>query len=445
MNDVLRRAGELTPARTGPSTPALRRRARKRSCAGSTARGRRCGDSRTSRSTLHRPSDWRVQPTSKSRPTRSPSCWSSAQAGAGATMLDAEPTALRRHTTATRSRCCRCGWRPIGGAEEAAGPGLPRRRPHVTHFDRRLDPGGGRSRRRPTGRTPGEQAWQRLLDRLRPARAAWAARASTPRRRADRRSAAPTAAAPDARWTMPISAGASSASSTATVVVDKPGRPIPDPLPLGLLRDEESPGRARRLVRRRRCVAGMAIDLDLPAGGSPRRAASSSGCARSPPRAGATGCATSCSATRSAAASASSPRARRPTTPPSSPVRLVLGAAIPAARATDPGGRAAAGGRAAGARRSACRTPGFLRRLLGRRRTPRRPSSRRSPCSPGRRWGRGSPRRRDPLGPRTTRPTADRLDPAVAGRPRPPRRHTSAAAGRCRRSGSATSPTACCP
>jgi hypothetical protein len=88
-------------------------------------------------------------------------------------------------------------------------------------------------------RSPGPEAWQLVLSRLRPDRAAWAVRANRPGApppvvragNGDGGISGRTVAMPQ-RWRfLGLVAG--------EVVVDKLGRPIPDPLPLSLLREED--------------------------------------------------------------------------------------------------------------------------------------------------------------------------------------------------------------
>jgi hypothetical protein len=87
-------------------------------------------------------------------------------------------------------------------------------------------------------RTPGPDAWQQVLVRLRPARAAWAVRASRPGasppvvRALDPAERRVTTVAMPKRWRFV-------GLNDGEVVVDKLGRLVPDPLPAGLLREED--------------------------------------------------------------------------------------------------------------------------------------------------------------------------------------------------------------
>lgn len=111
-------------------------------------------------------------------------------------------------------------------------------------------------------RSPGPSAWQHVQDLLRPARAAWAVRACRP-------GAAPPVVRPagDAprprtvpmprRWRFVGLLG-------GEVVVDKMGRrPVPDPLPIGLLRAEEEGWETDWFEALK---AGMAEELTFPEG-----------------------------------------------------------------------------------------------------------------------------------------------------------------------------------
>ncbi|GGW96281.1 hypothetical protein GCM10010297_17700 [Streptomyces malachitofuscus] len=107
---------------------------------------------------------------------------------------------------------------------------------------------------------PGPQAWQQVLTQLRPARASWAVRASRP-------GAPPPAVRPDEpgqhrpqtvampkRWRF-------LGLLDGEVVVDKLGRPVPDPLPIGLLRAEEEGWETDWFEA---VKAGMGIELIFP-------------------------------------------------------------------------------------------------------------------------------------------------------------------------------------
>ncbi|MET0765450.1 MAG: hypothetical protein ABWY29_11330 [Blastococcus sp.] len=107
---------------------------------------------------------------------------------------------------------------------------------------------------------PGPEARQRLAERIRPARAAWTLRATRPGApppvvRPDAADRAATTLALPARWRfVGIVDGA--------IVVDRLGRPVPDPLPLDLLRSED--GWAVDWFQALK--SGMAIELNLPDG-----------------------------------------------------------------------------------------------------------------------------------------------------------------------------------
>ncbi|GAA3102835.1 hypothetical protein GCM10010520_54970 [Rhizobium viscosum] len=109
-------------------------------------------------------------------------------------------------------------------------------------------------------RAPGPEAWRELLKRLRPARAAWAVRACRPGSppptvrsdgEGDRR--VRTLAMPK-KWRFIGLLG-------GEVVVDKLGRTVPDPLPVGLLRSDEEEGWETDWFAALR--AGMAVELTL--------------------------------------------------------------------------------------------------------------------------------------------------------------------------------------
>ena len=111
-----------------------------------------------------------------------------------------------------------------------------------------------------------DKAWQRLLDGIGPRRAAWVAHAtregSTPTvRPADKRRQPRASTLPTAWRFLGISDG--------RTVVQKVGRPIPTPLPLGLLEPDagEDGGHAAWLVDFEAAVqVGMATTLSLPEG-----------------------------------------------------------------------------------------------------------------------------------------------------------------------------------
>jgi hypothetical protein len=118
-------------------------------------------------------------------------------------------------------------------------------------------------------RAPGEPAWQLLLTRLSPARAAWATRVTRPGmatpelRRAGERRPPETSTLPT-QWRFLGLVG-------GRVVVDVSGRPVRLPLPLGLLVPEDAPRadaeRAAWPVDFDAAVdAGMAVTLTLPDG-----------------------------------------------------------------------------------------------------------------------------------------------------------------------------------
>jgi hypothetical protein len=138
---------------------------------------------------------------------------------------------------------------------------------HIDAFDPRLTRAeleAGRA----YWRKPGQPAWQELLAHLSPARAAWVARATRPgapkpqlRKEGQRR--APQVSTLPTHWRFLGLVG-------GQVVVDKPGKQIPTPLPLGLLiTDERAADRehAAWLVEFRAAVeVGMAKRLTLPPG-----------------------------------------------------------------------------------------------------------------------------------------------------------------------------------
>jgi len=107
---------------------------------------------------------------------------------------------------------------------------------HMSAFDSELTPGEAEAGAA-YWRAPGAEAWQLVLERLRPARAAWAVRASRPaapppvvRTEADERR--PRTLAMPKRWRF-------IGLVDGEVVVDQLGRPVPNPLPVGLLRTED--------------------------------------------------------------------------------------------------------------------------------------------------------------------------------------------------------------
>ncbi|GGW39073.1 hypothetical protein [Streptomyces griseoloalbus] len=107
---------------------------------------------------------------------------------------------------------------------------------------------------------PGPEAWQKVLTELRPARASWAVRACRP--------GAPQPAVrpedPGAHRTRAVSMPKRwrfLGLFDGQVVVDKLGRPVPDPLPIGLLRAEEEGWETDWFEA---VKAGMGIELVLP-------------------------------------------------------------------------------------------------------------------------------------------------------------------------------------
>ncbi|MFG2577023.1 hypothetical protein [Streptomyces sp. NPDC048481] len=109
---------------------------------------------------------------------------------------------------------------------------------------------------------PGPQAWQETLTALRPARASWAVRAARPGTppaapRSDDPLQRPRRTVPmPRRWRF-------LGLRDGEVVVDKLGRPVPDPLPIGLLRDEEEGWETDWFEA---VKAGMGVELILPPG-----------------------------------------------------------------------------------------------------------------------------------------------------------------------------------
>lgn len=110
--------------------------------------------------------------------------------------------------------------------------------------------------------SPGPEAWQKVLGRLRPARAAWAVRACRPggpppavRPENQQQRRQRTVAMPK-RWRF-------LGLLDGQVVVDKPGRTVPDPLPIGLLRTDEEGWETDWFEA---VKAGMAVELTFPDG-----------------------------------------------------------------------------------------------------------------------------------------------------------------------------------
>ncbi|MFI9766220.1 hypothetical protein ACIHJG_05055 [Streptomyces sp. NPDC052415] len=107
---------------------------------------------------------------------------------------------------------------------------------------------------------PGPEAWQKVLTKLRPARASWAVRACRP-----------GAPAPAVRSDDPQEHPAHTVVMPhrwrflglfeGQVVVDKLGRPVPDPLPIGLLRAEEEGWETDWFQA---VKAGMGVELIVP-------------------------------------------------------------------------------------------------------------------------------------------------------------------------------------
>lgn len=108
--------------------------------------------------------------------------------------------------------------------------------------------------------SPGPDAWREVSARLRPARAAWAVRASRP-------GGPPPVVLPDEQQ-RPMSVQALPSRwrfiglVAGDVVVDATGRPVPSPLPIGLRAD--APGWEVDWFQALK--AGMGIELELPAG-----------------------------------------------------------------------------------------------------------------------------------------------------------------------------------
>ncbi|MGV9456995.1 hypothetical protein [Streptomyces sp. NPDC003635] len=109
-------------------------------------------------------------------------------------------------------------------------------------------------------RNPGPEAWQEVLTKLRPARASWAVRACRPgapapaTRSDDPREHRPHAVAMPKRWRF-------LGLFEGRIVVDKLGRPVPDPLPIGLLRAEEEGWETDWFEA---VKAGMGVELIIP-------------------------------------------------------------------------------------------------------------------------------------------------------------------------------------
>lgn len=138
---------------------------------------------------------------------------------------------------------------------------------HVDAFDPRLTRAELQAARA-YWRRPGEAAWQQLLARVSPMRAAWAARATRPgaaepalRRAGERR--APQITTLPTQWRCLGLVG-------GELVVDRRGKEIPLPLPLGVLLTTQDGGRARHadwLVDFPAAErVGMGITLKLPDG-----------------------------------------------------------------------------------------------------------------------------------------------------------------------------------
>lgn len=129
----------------------------------------------------------------------------------------------------------------------------------LTAFDPRLTPAEAAAAAA-YWRNPGPQAWQQLLTELRPARASWAVRAARPGappptiRTDDPSQHRPQTVAMPKRWRF-------LGLLDGQVVVDKLGRPVPDPLPIGLLRAEEEGWETDWFEA---VKAGMGIELVFP-------------------------------------------------------------------------------------------------------------------------------------------------------------------------------------
>ncbi|SNX55704.1 hypothetical protein SAMN06272735_0130 [Streptomyces sp. TLI_55] len=113
-------------------------------------------------------------------------------------------------------------------------------------------------------RNPGPEAWQKVLTRLRPARASWAVRAARPgspppqQRPDDPGQPSRRQVAMPKRWRF-------LGLLDGQVVVDKLGRPVPDPLPIGLLRAEDEGWETDWFQALK---AGMGIELNFPPDGT---------------------------------------------------------------------------------------------------------------------------------------------------------------------------------
>jgi len=109
---------------------------------------------------------------------------------------------------------------------------------------------------------PGPEAWQKVLTRLRPARASWAVDACRPGspppgvRPDDPAAPRPRAISMPKRWRF-------LGLLDGEVVVDKLGRPVPDPLPVGLLRADEEGWETDWFEALK---AGMGVELNLADG-----------------------------------------------------------------------------------------------------------------------------------------------------------------------------------
>ncbi|MBB5926761.1 hypothetical protein [Streptomyces echinatus] len=113
-------------------------------------------------------------------------------------------------------------------------------------------------------RAPSADAWQQVLTRLRPARAAWAVHASRP-------GTPPPVVRPDDPAVRPRRVLAMPKRwrflglVDGQVVVDRLGRPVPDPLPVGLLRSDEEGWETDWFEA---VKAGMGVELLLPPDGT---------------------------------------------------------------------------------------------------------------------------------------------------------------------------------
>ncbi|NUS26658.1 MAG: hypothetical protein HOV92_20855 [Streptomyces sp.] len=133
----------------------------------------------------------------------------------------------------------------------------------LTPFDPRLTPAETAAAAE-YWQKPGPDAWQKVLGKLRPARASWAVRAARP-------GSPPPGEHPDdpgqqrqrqvampKRWRF-------LGLLDGQIVVDKLGRPVPDPLPIGLLRAEEEGWETDWFQALK---AGMGIELTFPPDGT---------------------------------------------------------------------------------------------------------------------------------------------------------------------------------